>query len=586
MLSATLLLPARGAADSLYWSDSSGGALRTGNLNATGASSLLSGLQEPLGMALDPASGLIYWAESATGRLEVGNLNGVGTPQTLYTEPAGARPTDVAIDAAAGKLYWTDEGGSAIMVASTAGSGTPSTLYTDPEAAHPTGIAVDSAARKLYWTDEGTGEIREGALAGGAVKTLYKEPEGSRPSGIAVASSTSRLYWTDAGSDLGSGTVRDAPLSGSGEAQTLYTDPVGSAPRGLALDAATGAVCWGDPGLPALRTGSLTAAGSAQSLFAAEAGPAYPAVLAAPRGEGAPKIAGSAAIGQALTCENGTWASNAPGANFYQAPQTYAYQWQLNGANIAGAQSSSFTPSDEGSYSCVVTATNAAGTAAQASAVAAIKASPPKASIVSPATGRTFEQGQVVTTSFSCAEGSGGPGLASCTDSNGASAPSGRLKTASVGLLTYTVTAVSKDGQRTTVSINYLVIAKEGPPPSAPIPSMEPPTIAIKSSSLQVRGRTTTVTLVCGGAVSCRGMLSLTYLSTTRTHGKLRTTQMLFARTPYALASGERRSVSLKLSAQARRLLLKAQGRHLTVRARATVSAGTTVRSSVALRLG
>ncbi len=224
-----------------------------------------------------------------------------------------------------------------------------------------------------------------------------------------MASSTSRLYWTDAGNDLGSGTVRDAPLSGSGEAQTLYTDPVGSAPRGLALDAATGAVYWGDPGLPALRTGSLTAGGSAESLFAAEAGPAYPAVLAAPRGEGAPQIAGSAAIGQALTCENGTWASNAPGANFYQAPQTYAYQWQLNGANIAGAQSSSFTPSDEGSYSCVVTATNAAGTAAQASAVAVIKASPPKASIVSPASGRTFEQGQVVTTSFSCAEGSGRP---------------------------------------------------------------------------------------------------------------------------------------------------------------------------------
>ena len=349
VLSATLLLPARGAADSLYWSDSSGGALRTGNLNATGASSLLSGLQEPLGMALDPSVGVDLLGRighrEARGRQPerrghaADSLHGTGRRAADGCGDRRGRGQARTGPMKAAGRSWSRARRAAV---------TPSTLYTDPEAAHPTGIAVDSAAGKLYWTDEGTGEIREGALAGGAVKTLYKEPEGSRPSGIAVASSTSRLYWTDAGSDLGSGTVRDAPLSGSGEAQTLYTDPVGSAPRGLALDAASGAVYWGDPGLPALRTGGLTAAGSAQSLFAAEAGPAYPAVLAAPRGEGAPKIAGSAAIGQALTCENGTWASNAPGANFYQAPQTYAYQWQLNGANIAGAQSASFTPSDEG----------------------------------------------------------------------------------------------------------------------------------------------------------------------------------------------------------------------------------------------
>ena len=115
------------------------GVLRTGNLNGTGASDLSTGAQEPQGIALDPGSGMVYWAEAATGRIEVGNLNGTGTPQTLYTEPAGARPTDVAIDAAAGKLYWTDEGSGAIKVGSTRGRGTPSTLYSDPGAAHPHG---------------------------------------------------------------------------------------------------------------------------------------------------------------------------------------------------------------------------------------------------------------------------------------------------------------------------------------------------------------------------------------------------------------------------------------------------------------
>lgn len=596
-LPATLALPAIGAADSLYWSDSSTGALRTGNLNDTVASALLTGLREPLGIAVDPAAGLIYWAEAATGTIQVGSLNGTGTAQTLWAEPGAARPADLAIDAAVGKLFWTDAGTGQVVEASTAGSGhpmggTPHVLYSEPEAAHPTGIAIDSAAGKLYWTDEGTDEIREGALAGGAARTLYKEPGGSRPSGVAVAASTSRLYWTDAGNDLGTGTVRYAPLSGSGEGQTLYTDSVGSAPRGPALDAATGALYWGDSDPAALRVGSLAGGGSAQSLFSTGAGAAYPALLAAPHGEGAPQITGAVAIGQTLSCGNGKWAANAPGANFYEAPQSYAYQWQLNGVDIAGAQSASYTPNGEGSFTCVLTATNAGGSATQTSAVTVIKAAPPVAagpptvSISSPVSGVSYEQGQAVSTSFSCKESAGGPGLASCTDSNGTSPPSGYLKTTSLGLFTYTVTAVSKDGERSTASINYLVIARKAPPgPPAPVASVKSPTIEIKSSFAQVSGRTTKVALLCGGAASCRGTLSLTYLSTTPTHDPPRTTQVPFARTRYVLASRQRRGVLLKLSAPARQLLLKARGHHLTVRARATITAGATKERAVTLHL-
>jgi Bacterial Ig-like domain (group 3)/Glycine rich protein len=88
-----------------------------------------------------------------------------------------------------------------------------------------------------------------------------------------------------------------------------------------------------------------------------------------------------------------------------------------------------------------------------------VVAGAPSAQISSPGDHQAFAVAQHVTTSFSCSEGAGGPGLASCTDSDGASAPSGTLNTSTAGTFMYTVTATSSDGQHTSTSITYTVQA-------------------------------------------------------------------------------------------------------------------------------
>lgn len=91
---------------------------------------------------------------------------------------------------------------------------------------------------------------------------------------------------------------------------------------------------------------------------------------------------------------------------------------------------------------------------------------PPTVNLNIPFSGNYVGLGQSVAVNFGCFEYAGGPGIASCVDSNGSTAP-GTLNTTSVGSHTYSVTATSLDGLKTTQSFTYVVEA----PPTAEISS-------------------------------------------------------------------------------------------------------------------
>jgi hypothetical protein len=97
-------------------------------------------------------------------------------------------------------------------------------------------------------------------------------------------------------------------------------------------------------------------------------------------------------------------------------------------------------------------AVNAVGSADQ-EVLITVTAPPPTASITTPLAGATYALGQVVTSSFTCTNSIGGPGIASCRDQNGNG--SGAAIDTATGSHTLTVTATSNDGQTGTASANY-----------------------------------------------------------------------------------------------------------------------------------
>ena len=104
----------------------------------------------------------------------------------------------------------------------------------------------------------------------------------------------------------------------------------------------------------------------------------------------------------------------------------------------------------------------AAGTGDYAEATVTLNvAGPPSATVTSPSPNGTYVVGEAVATAFSCDEGTAGPGLLSCDDSNSTTSPNGatgHLDTTTVGHHTYTVTAVSKDGLTGEASFVYEVV--------------------------------------------------------------------------------------------------------------------------------
>jgi hypothetical protein len=237
-------------------------------------------------------------------------------------------------------------------------------------------------------------------------------------------------------------------------------------------------------------------------------------------------------------------------------------------------------------------------------------AAPPSASISAPAPGGSYVVGKSVPTAFSCIEGEGGTGLASCNDSSGkktTSGGAGHLDTSTAGSHTYTVTAVSGTGLSDSESIEYTVVPAPQPPeepkeppnepkeprgePKEPEEPAEPPhkvelSLGVEGKSLREllhSGKLVVATAVSEAAkVALIGKAKLRI----RSRGDVQTKLVaVLTRKTVTFAGPGKREVTLMLSRAGREALAGLPAPRLAILGRATAGDGEAASSMVAVTL-
>jgi len=388
---ALTLVPASIAqgAELLYWTnydentissaDITGGG--GGLLNLTGAT-----LDRPEGMAIDTVTGKLYVASNggpdSEGQIISVNLDGSGAGVLNTAGAPLSNPEGIAVDPVTRLVYWSNfNNGSSIGFARLDGTGGGALNTAGATLSGATRMALDPVGGRVYWVNsipnpQVISFANVNNSGGGDLSTTGAAPP-TEITGLAADPAGGRLYLLENSTP---DRILFANLNGTGGGDLTLPGSAFDSPFGIGFDPTIGRLYWGNYGNGKVETNAIGFAGigggggGISIATAPVAGPQDPLILKSPTGTGAPAVTRSARSRASLSCSNGTWAADFAGSYVYQAPTKFAYQWTRNGVAVAGAVASTLNARTAGTYGCIATATNQAGSATQTSAGIAVKA--------------------------------------------------------------------------------------------------------------------------------------------------------------------------------------------------------------------
>jgi len=225
-------------ASAIFWVDSLSAKAQRANLDGTNVEDVVTGLNDPLEIAIDSTNKKVYWSIPSLGKIQRANLNGTNVEDivTGTTEPG-----DIALDVNGGKMYWTDFTSPDIRRADLDGSN-EEVVITSPLGGSSLGIALDLTNDKIFWVVR-DGIIRSTTLedpGGGRVITELLTGVGNEETSLTLDVPNNKMYWAS----RNEGKIKRSSLDGTEGVTEIITGLL--APFGLSLDLSAGKIYFSE----------------------------------------------------------------------------------------------------------------------------------------------------------------------------------------------------------------------------------------------------------------------------------------------------------------------------------------------------
>jgi len=177
----------------LYWTNRGKNGIFKANADGSNIRKIVSGLNTPIGLAIDETHQRIYWADWQTGNAQYGkigyaDLDGGNQKVIIDSLRSGGK---LLLNTAMNKLYIADLFGKEILQSDMEGNN----LSTLTQSSQPEQMALDTATGKLYWTDVADDAIYAINLNGTNKQTLISFSDHSA-NPCAIALDKDRLLFT------------------------------------------------------------------------------------------------------------------------------------------------------------------------------------------------------------------------------------------------------------------------------------------------------------------------------------------------------------------------------------------------------